>query len=447
MDRKEAVRTQALFWAAVATGLCAAASPSTSAARTSQRLVGAADLFRLAEAAEKRGDLPATEKILRALLADPSPQIRSEARFRLAKLFAGQGRRSEAAVLMRRVLDDNPGATPVRLHLAGLLQELGHEDSALRELRALRTADLPPNVARFVDRISAALQARKPFGVQLELAVAPDSNINRATRSETLGTLFGDFTFEEDSKARSGFGAAVRAMAHGRLPVTRDVSLTARLVGDASLYRHKAFNDISVELAGGPEMRLGSTRLGAEVGLGQQWYGMQPYQRSMRLSASVAQPVDAVSQLRLDGTLRWANNKLNDLQDGSGHSLRARYERALSERLTVAASIGMDRFKARDDAYSTRSWQAGLSAYRELGRMTLSAGADVARLKADERLSILPEAREDRLTRFHLGAVFRQMTVAGFAPTAKIVVERNRSSVEFYDYKRTTTEFGISRAF
>ena len=41
--------------------------------------------------------------------------------------------------------------------------------AALRELRALRTTDLPPNVARFVDRLSASLQAGKPLREPLVL--------------------------------------------------------------------------------------------------------------------------------------------------------------------------------------------------------------------------------------------------------------------------------------
>ena len=75
------------------------------------------------------------------------------------------------------------------------------------------------------------------------------------------------------------------------------------------------------------------------------------------------------------------------------------------------------------------------------------AGVDVLRLKADERLQLLPDAREDRQTRFHVGSVLRQFTFAGFAPMARMVIERNRSTIEFYDYKRVWTEFGISRAF
>ena len=174
---------------------------------------------------------------------------------------------------------------------------------------------------------------------------------------------------------------------------------------------------------------------------------MKPFQRNLRLSASAARPIDSVSQVRLDGSARWADNRFNDLQDGRGLSLRARYERALSPTLLVAGSAGIDRFKARDDAYSTRGWSAGLAAYKEMGRMTLSAGVDIGGLKADEALSLLPEAREDRLLRLSLGSVFRQFTFAGFAPVSRVIFERNRSNVEFYDYKRIRTEFGISRAF
>jgi hypothetical protein len=291
------------------------------------------------------------------------------------------------------------------------------------------------------------LQATKPLGFQIEFALAPDTNINRATRSDTLGTIFGDFTLDKGSQARSGVGAALRGLAQARHMLRPNVGIVARASGEANLYRHSDFNDIALELAVGPEWRLGRTRLSAEAGIGRQWYGMKPFQRSLRLSASAARPIDSVSVLRLDGSLRRIDNRLNDLQDGHGHSLRVRYERALSPDLAIAVSGGVDRFEARDAAYSTRGWNAGISAYRSVGRMTLSVSADFGRLKADDRLLLLPEARADRLTRFSVGSVFRQLTFAGFAPVARLVVERNRSTVEFYDFKRVRTEFGISRAF
>ena len=433
----------------LAAGLLLSADPVSAAAfptpGTRSLKATAAQMLGLAEQMLKQGKQSQAEKLLELLARDPDPDIRNEARFRRSALLHGKGRNREAAVLLRQIVDEKPDAAPVRLQLANLLQQMGDEAAALRELRALRSADLPIQVARFVDRLSASLQASKPLGFQLEFALAPDSNINRASRSDSLGTVIGDFTL--DQKQKSGVGAALRGLAQARHSLTGNLNLVARASGEANLYRDRDFNDITLDFAAGPELRLGRTRLGGEAGLSHQWYGMKPYQRSLRLAGNVTRPIGSVSQLRLDVGARWSNNRFNDLQDGRGLSARARIERALSPKMLVAASIGADRFKARDDAYSTRSWNAGVTMYRDIGRMTLSAGADIGGLQADERLVLLPEAREDKLMRAHVGWVFRQFNFAGFAPVARLVIERNKSNIEFYDYKRTRTEFGISRAF
>jgi hypothetical protein len=174
---------------------------------------------------------------------------------------------------------------------------------------------------------------------------------------------------------------------------------------------------------------------------------MEAFSTHARVSAGITQRIDSVSQLGLDGGVRWSSNELNELQDGHGSYLRFSYERALSPRLFVTASGGADRFKARDPGYSTRSVSLGTSVHRELGRVTLSLGADIGWLEADERLMLFPERRKDRFSRFSAGATFRHLTVRGFSPTARFVVERNRSNIELHHFKRTRTEVGITRAF
>jgi len=427
----------------LAAGMALAVPPTDT--RTFKATAG--QMLNLAEEMVRRGKSDDAQPILEALTRDPDANIRNEARFRRAMLLEAGGRNEAAAVLLRRILDEKPDATAVRFKLATMLQKMGHEESALRELRALSSSDLPPDVARFVDRLSASLQATKPIGFQIELALAPDTNINRATRSDTLGTIFGDFTLDKGSQARSGVGAALRGFAQARHVFNDSLGVVTRFSGEANLYRQRDFDDIALDWSLGPEWRVGRTRLTGEAGIGRQWYGMKPFQRSFRLSASATRPIDAVSQLRLDASVRWIDNRFNGLQDGRGYSLRARYERALSANLLIAVSSGFDRFKATDAAYSTRGWSAGLSAYRNVGRMTLSAGVDVGRLKADDRLALLPRARTDRLMRLSFGAVVRRLTFAGFAPVTRLVIERNRSTVEFYDFRRVRTEFGISRAF
>ena len=432
---------------AIAPNAFAAPRNARSQSRTVSVRTTAAQLFEVASQMEARGDVDQAGSILTVLESDPNPDIRNEARYRHALLYSRSGQHRDAALLLRRVVDDSPNATAARLQLAATLQELGDEEGAWRELRAIRSSELPPTVARFVDRISASLQANKPFGAQLEVSLAPDSNINRGTRSDTLGTVIGDFTLDEGSQAKSGVGAALRGMAHARLDLLEGAALQARVDTEAHLYRDKDFNDIAMDLSVGPEFRMGPSRLGFEVGAVQRWYGMEPFLRGLRVAGFASIPVDSVSRARLDVSGRQVNNRRNDLEDGKGFAFRLRYERALSPQLLVAAAVGAERFNARDDAYSTKGWAAQLSAYRDIGRMTVSAGVDVGRLLADERLILLPEERRDRFLRLQLGLVNRKLTVAGFAPMSRLVFERNKSTIEFYDYKRMRMEFGITRAF
>jgi tetratricopeptide (TPR) repeat protein len=435
----------ALALAAASTAASATEMAAVSPSNHRSIATNASTMFQLADSLTKSGQSEQAAKLFDLLARDPDAEIRSEALFRQAQLLEADGKDRAAAVMLRRILDQNPKASAVRLRLATVLQKLGDEDNALRQLRALRATDLPLNVARFVDRFAALLQTTKPFGVQVEFAMAPDSNINRASRSETVGTIYGDFSLDE--KAKSGIGATIRTLAHARRPLADNLMLIGRVAADANLYRNKDFNDITIDLSGGPEWRLGRTRLSAEGGVGQQWFGMKPYQSNVRLAGSVTRAIGAVSQARLDIGARWINNRVNDLQDGRGHFARLRFERALTPQTLVSVFGGIDRYDARDDAYSTRAWNAGMFVNRDIGRMTLIAGAEYGRLRADERLALLPHARDETLTRFQIGTVLRQLTFAGFAPLTRLVVERNRSSVEYYDYKRVRTEFGVSRAF
>ena len=405
----------------------------------------AAELFVIAEIALQRGHRNQAGQLFEVLSHDPNPDVRNEARFRQALLMEQDGQDRQAAVLLRRVMDDKPDAVAPRLKLAAILQRMGEDDAALRELRALGSSNLPRDVARFVDQLATNLQMTKRFGFQIEAAVAPDTNINRATTSETIGTIFGDF--EIDEEAKSGMGIALRGSARARKDAGDQFSLSARISGEAILYGHPQFNDISLGVAAGPQLSLGRTRISAEAGVAQQWFGMNRFQRTMGVSGSIVHRVSPTSQLRFEPGLRWTNDQINDLRDGRGLSASIRYERALSPRLVVAVRVSADRYKAMDDAYSTRSWLLGMAAYRDMGRMTLTASADFGRLNADDRLLILPQARSDNFTRVSVGGVFRHLTIAGFAPLFRATLERNRSTVAFYDFKRSRTEFGVSRAF
>jgi tetratricopeptide (TPR) repeat protein len=164
------------------------------------------ELFALADRARDAGDFNGAEVAYRALAGNPDIELRTEARFRLGLMLADRlGNPREAAVFFREILDEKPNAARVRFELARMHVMLGNSNAAEREFRAVgATAALPPEVERLVRFYANALSAFKPFGGSIELALAPDTNVNRATRSDTLGTVVGDLTLDEDARARSG---------------------------------------------------------------------------------------------------------------------------------------------------------------------------------------------------------------------------------------------------
>ena len=128
-------------------------------------------LFAFADRARDAGDFAAAETAYRALAENPDLELRTEARFRLALMLADRmGKPREAAVELRRILDEKPRAARVRLELARLQARMGELGAAEREFRAVEAATtLPPEVERLVRFYANALSARKPFGGSIEL--------------------------------------------------------------------------------------------------------------------------------------------------------------------------------------------------------------------------------------------------------------------------------------
>lgn len=423
-------------------------SGSVAAPATRKVVATAGQIFGLAEEMVRRGKSDDAEAILNVLSHDRDPNVRNEARFRRAHILEAKGQLQPAAVLLRRIVEEKPDATPARLELAQLLQQLGNTDAALRELRAAQAAGLPAAVARIVDRYSEAIRASRPTGASIELALAPDSNVNRSTRSDSLGTIFGDFDIDRSSKAKSGVGVSIRALAFRRLALgSSGNSLLARLSGFGDLYGRSDFNDVAVDLAVGPELRIGRNQVNVELGATQRWFGQKPFARSARIGLTWARPLGRRTQLRLNTVGSIVDNQFNDLQDGKTYSGRITLERALSATAGAALNFGADRASSKDPAYSTIGWRAGLLAWKDVGRATFTISAELGRLHADERLLLLPDKRRDLYSRLTLGATFKQLTFKGFAPVSRFTIERNRSTVEFYDYRRMRTELALVNAF
>lgn len=430
-----------------------AASPSAlqaqSAATENVSAVGisAVQMFEIAEKAKQEGNFAAAETVYAALVKDPDIEIRTEARFRLGQMLTNQNRFSDAAIIYRAILDEKPDAQRVRLELASLLARLGDVGSAQRELRLAQAGGLPPDVARLIDQFTDALRAGRPAGASVEIALAPDNNINRATRSETLDTIIAPFDLSEDAQAKSGLGLALKGQAYARVGIDSRGQLLVRLSGSADLYRESQFDDVSVGIQAGPEMRSGKDRLNFSGGFSQRWFGGDLYSEIISASANIQHPVGTKALMTGNVSVSTFDNKSNDLQDGTIYAASAGYERAFSSRFGAGITLGGVRQALNDPGYATTSGALSAFAFRELSRTTLVASLGYSHLEADVRLFLFPRRRIDERYTASLAATFRQVQYMGFAPILRLEYERNDSSVGLYDYKRIAGSIGITRAF
>jgi len=407
----------------------------------------AADLFALADnrlATDRPQD---AEVIYRALAKDPDIEIRSEARFRLGLLLSKLGRNREAAVEFRALLDERPDAQRVRLELARILAELGDESAARRELRQAQAGGLPPEVSQVVDQFANALRSRKPFGASLELALVPDSNINRSTDAQTLDTIIAPLDLSDDARAQSGLGARISGQAFFRKRISPHLALVPRISGQGEFYRKSQFDDISASALLGLEWSPGRERFQLSGGGAYRWYGLDPYARTLTTSLNWQHPLSRRAQLTASVTAADTKYKLNDLQDGALLNADIGIERAFNARSGGGVTLSATRQTARDPGYANIAAGVTFVYYRELGRTTGFVTFTTRGLEADARLFLYPERRRDLLLGVSAGATFRALKFKGFAPLVRISLERNFSTVGIYDYRRVAATFGITRAF
>jgi hypothetical protein len=413
-----------------------------------QATLSAAQLFEFSDAARDAADYSTAAEGYRALALHPHQQVRSEARFRLALMLAdNQQKYGEAAVLLRRILDEQPGGTRVRIELARMHAMLGNSRDAGRELRAVQASGLSADAEQLLRFYASAFQSRKSHGASLQLALAPDSNVNRATRSELLGTVLGELELSEDAQAQSGIGVSARTQLWGRVPLQGGAEMLIQTSAGGHLYRRRAFDDYSVAIELGPLIQSGSDRIKVAALSSWRWYGQKPFSFSVGATGIIQHPISSRAELRLEASAIGTDDRVNDLRDATSYTLGGSVDRAFSDRFGGGISLAVQRQVANDPGYSYVSLGVSKYLFRELGQTTAVLNIAYSHLKADRRLSLYTRTRADHRLNLSLAGTFRALRVRGFAPLLRAGYERNFSTLQIYDYRRLFGEFGVTAAF
>ena len=435
-----------------AASLAAAAAPSTAASdpcagqQHCQQLT-AAQMFAAADDLAAQGDLAGAAQLLEALTQDPHPELRAEARFRLAAVREKLGDLKGAAQALRDLLAEQPEANPARLELARILSRLGDAKAAKAEIAAAEAWGLPSDVEQNVRRFSSTLRnSIKRRGLTLELTAGPDSNVNRSTSSLFIDTIIAPFELDADARRQSalGFTGSLRGYSRDRIG---GVSLLTDAGLRADLSTKPRFNDIQFVFDSGPEIGVGKARLRPAVLYERRWFGGDPFSNGIGGQVELLAPLGERAQVDLNASHVHQTVARNPGQDGWRTALSADLTSALRRATTARLSLRYASLNARVNPESLRQFGGGLLVAHQTRPLTLFGEVDYTLTHGIEPLFLFGKTRRDHRWDLTGGAIFNRVKVAGFTPLVRVTHSDSRANIVLYDYRRTRLDVGVTRSF
>jgi len=380
---------------------------------------------------------PARAAAARAWALAETPEDRYAAALVTAQVLSSAGRRTAAQFWLRRAVQHAPNDL----------------------LRAKATRDY-----RYV-------RARNPWATELDLVVAPNSNINNGSARDqsylhyTLNKIiFGEpviYDLSGSAQALSGLelGAALRSRYR-----FRETATTAQDLKFGLSYRSYILSDSAEAQApgvSGGDFAFGTLSLGygyrqrnlagrgelvAELEAGQTFYGGARYASTLRGSLGQALRRAGGRQYRFGIDAQHLVGQATPDLDSLG--LRA----SLSERLAGGglAYLGLSTEFTQSPEPTAEYAEVELRGGYVLGRPVLGAALELGLGVAlrDYEVSLhAPDGRQDRKLFADLTATFTEVDYYGFNPSLTLRASRTDSNIGLYDVNRLGLSLGIKSAF
>lgn len=385
--------------------------------------------------------------------AQPMQQFRAldaeiERAFRdgMASYAARDYGRAEA--LFRRILDHDPELLRVRLELARTLFMARKDEQADYHFRLAAGERPPAQVLRNIVRFREAIRARRAWRFDIDVGFAPDSNINSATDKETVDINGLPFKLDANGRARSGTGRFVGGQASVRLNRSGNTPIYLGTYGRWTTYRDHNFDDAYAGAEVGPEFQLAGGRLRTTATGLMRWYGRRPLVQSFGARLEYDRLVGG--KWTVGGTLLVRHNDYARRTDVDGWDAEARVSanRPLGRTSLGFAYAGVERNWAQDPGQAFWRERIGVGVLKEIGwGLRPQLGLDIARQVNDGPLAPFGKQRRDWQLQGSASIYKRDWNLGGFAPSLRLTVTRNLSTLPLYDEKRRRAEIRITKAF
>ena len=450
---------------AESTGTGAAAQETETATSVEtgarQRIEGA---LRTADAWIARGESGKGLALLREVLpfAEAHGADTTPIRFLMAQALMRLRRHEEAAVILAKLVAEQPAVDRFVLDYAAALFALGRDDDARAVFRKVRSErELPPVVRRNAERFLERIRARQPLRIEFDLGFWHDNNVNNAPERETVEVpVFGfllPITLNEQPVGAWVARTGVQARWRRPLGEDRRVLVETR----ASIARNTALgasehNRTWARASFGPRLRYsmefaGRSRPGmvlADAGAERRLRGGGGYATSLWTGLGVRQTFTRNWNARVSTRL-WATRYDGEDEDADpfGRSLGLKVRRGIGPGwLTVGGSLSRETPNTRSLRWTSRTVSVAYAA--DVGRgWNLSLRGSLSRSRFDDEHALFRVRRDDRTYGAGLTVSHRSLSWEGYLPEFTLSWRQTTSNIPVYERELRSVRVGLRRLF
>jgi tetratricopeptide (TPR) repeat protein len=353
-----------------------------------------------------------------------------------------------AEALFRKILAGDPNLVRVRLELARTLFLMKKDEDADYHFKLAIAQHPPRTVISNIARFREAIRARRAWRVNIDFAIAPDSNVNSATSKERIDIFGLPFKLNADARARSGVGIIAGGDASLRLLRDNPVPLYLAAYARMTNYAGSDYDDIYAGGEAGPEFKATGGRLRVAATGFKRWYGGKTLSTSLGGRLNFDKVIGGKLGLEAALALRHDDYARRGDIDAWNVDAYLQANRALSGSTLGFGYLSIQRNIAHEPGYSYWSGRLGAGVLKEIvWGLRPQFNIEASRQVNDSPMPLFARTRRDWSLRALTSIYKRDWNIVGFAPSLKVSYTRNFSTISLYDQKRLRAELGITKAF
>ncbi len=393
-----------------------------------------------------------TARPLIAALAS-TPDYALQRHFLTGYIAVETGHLDDAIAEFRAALVMQPQATRVRLELARAMMLRGKDGGADYNYRLAEQDDnLPPEILATVKAARNLLRDRRPWHLNADVGIAPDTNITNGTDAETIDISFGNnvlpFKLQGNARKRSGLGQTGSVSGGWRFKLSEKAALLVDGDVQGINYSGTDLDDYTAQIALGPQYRLTDATSVSVQGIGsQRWFGGRRAATQLGMRTQVQHLLDRGERIGLTIDARHTDSGFGPSYDGWSLGAYASYERVMMRSMIASASLYIRTDQLRAKTFTNDDYGINLGIGGEL-KHGINAGLSGGISRTSYAAPYLdPYPRRDWRYSVRVYAGLRSVRLLGLSPSVTWNFTRTDSSMALYQSNRQRFAFNLAKYF